>query len=175
MISGMYVAVAVLALVTLISGLLTVTLRNLYHCALCLASSLMGVAGLYVCLSAEFLAAAQVLIYVGAVTVLILFAVMMTEQITGMRGEAASFQRLAGAVAAVAVGVILTAIIHKTKWPVQNAQGPQALKDTPLILGRELLTTYLIPFEVASVVLLAALIGAVVLAKQETSRPNGAE
>lgn len=175
MISGMYIAVAVLAFITLVSGLLTVTLRNLYHCALCLALSLMGVAGLYVCLSAEFLAAAQVLIYVGAVTVLILFAVMMTEQITGMRGEAASFQRVAGAAAAIAVGAVLIAVIYKTKWPVENTQSLQALTGTPLVLGRELLTTYLIPFEVASVILLAALIGAVVLAKQETTQSNGAE
>ncbi|MGQ9523820.1 MAG: NADH-quinone oxidoreductase subunit J family protein [Armatimonadota bacterium] len=175
MIPWLYLAVLVLAGVTLGSAVLTVTLRNLYHCALSLALCLVGVAGLYVVLSAEFIAAAQVLIYVGAVTVLILFAVMMTEHITGTRGEAVSQQRGLALLASLALAACLIAIVHATAWPTALAHTPHPPVSTTLILGRELLTTYLIPFEVASVVLLAALVGAVVLAKedrpQEDSQP----
>lgn len=166
MIPWSHVAVGVLAGVTLGSAVLTVTLRNLYHCALCLALCLVGVAGLYVVLSAEFIAAAQVLIYVGAVTVLILFAVMMTERITGARGQAASQQRGLALLASVALAACLIGLVQTTSWSTAAAQAPPP-SDTSLILGRELLTTFLIPFEVASVVLLTALVGAVVLAKEE--------
>jgi len=170
MIPWLHVAVAVLAGITLGAAVLTVTLRNLYHCALSLALCLIGVAGLYVVLSAEFIAAAQVLIYVGAVTVLIIFAVMMTERITGVRGEAASQQRGMAFLAAAALAACLISIVQATAWPTVLAQTSSDPSSTTLTLGRELLTTYLIPFEVASVVLLAALVGAVVLAKEDAPR-----
>lgn len=172
MIPWSHVAVGVLAGVTLGSAVLTVTLRNLYHCALCLALCLVGVAGLYVVLSAEFIAAAQVLIYVGAVTVLILFAVMMTERITGARGQAASQQRGLALLASLALAACLIVLVQTTTWSTAAAQVPPPSSNTTFILGRELLTTFLIPFEVASVVLLTALVGAVVLAKEDSPQED---
>jgi len=163
------IAVGLLGALTIGSALLVVTLRNLYHCALFLALSFTGIAGLYVVLSAEFLAATQILVYVGAITVLILFAIMLTEHIVGERGQIVSRYRLPSAAISLLMALLVGGTLWSTKWPSQQAPRLSATPTTSFILGRELLTTYLIPFEVASVVLLAALVGAVVLAKQEAS------
>jgi NADH-quinone oxidoreductase subunit J len=161
------VVVGLLGALTLGSAVLVVTLRNLYHCALFLALSFTGVAGLYVVLSAEFLAAVQVLIYVGAITVLILFAVMLTERITDARGEVVARQKGPALLLAAVLALMLADMVYATPWAAIQAPVLAVHPSTTMILGRELLTTYLIPFEVASVILLAALVGAVVLAKQE--------
>lgn len=155
---------AVMAVV-LIFALGVVTLRNLFHCALCLAAALIGTAVLYVVLHAEYLAMVQILLYVGAVVTLVIFAIMLTEHLaakTVRQNNSQSPLVLAGLLGFVA---LLTALILKTPWPVT----PAALKAkiSVMELGQALMGTYVFPFEVISILLIAALIGTVVIAKKD--------
>jgi NAD(P)H-quinone oxidoreductase subunit 6 len=155
-----------LGMLTLVPAVLVVSLRNLLHAALCLGVSFVGVAGLYLLLNAEFIAAAQVLVYVGAITVLILFAIMLTQGATGATLSVATHsQALLGGVTAGVVMMILGAFIIQQPWPM--LEDPGIVMNTPRVLGLQLLTTYIIPFEVSSVVLLVALVAAIALARDE--------
>jgi NADH-quinone oxidoreductase subunit J len=160
-------AFIVLLFVTMISAVVVVTTRNIVHAAVFLAFSFVGVAGIYLLLDAPFIAGAQVLIYVGAITVLILFAIMLTAQ-TVMREPRRTLETklVAGVVAVVLFAAVLAPNLTRAGWavPTPAAPGPY---DTLRLLSQGLLGTYLFPFEVASVLLLAALVGAIVLAKEE--------
>lgn len=156
-----------LAVVILVSGLLVVTLRNMFHCALCLILCLSAVAGIYILLEAEFLAAAQVLIYVGAVAILIVFTVMLTADL----GSSKEFQHNQNGTIAFVVCTIFAIgapwLIMKTGvWP--NPRDGE-FADNVGSIGKYLMTDFMLPFEVVSVLLLAALIGAIVLARKERS------
>jgi len=165
-------AFVVLLFVTIISAVVVVTTRNIVHAAIFLAFSFVGVAGIYLLLDAPFIAGAQVLIYVGAITVLILFAIMLTAQ-TVMREPRRTLETklVAGVVSVVLFAAILAPNLIRAGWAVQPGDGrlPAAPGpyDTLRLLSQGLLGTYLFPFEVASVLLLAALVGAIVLAKEE--------
>lgn len=158
-----YVAFFIMAAITLIGGLLVVSLRNLLRSALALIMTFMGVAGIYLLLEAEFVAAVQVLIYVGAIAVLILFAIMLTRGM--MRGTESmqNTQWIAAAGIALLLFVALFMVAIGTTWHTT-----QAAVKTDLIprIGMELMTTYVLPFEVASLLLLAALVGAMVIARE---------
>ena len=155
----------VLAAVILLSGLLVVSLRNIFHCALFLIICLSGVAGIYILLGAEFLAAAQVLIYVGAVAILMIFAVMLTHQLAGRKIRQTNRYASVGVLVALLFALGARELIVRTPvWKLSTQALPE---DVTLLLGRLLLTTYMLPFEVVSVLLLAALIGAVMLARGE--------
>ena len=149
----------------LVFALGVVTLRSLFHCALCLAAALIGVAGLYIVLQAEYLAGVQILIYVGAVVTLVIFAVMLTEHLSGKTVRQNNSQSplvIAGILGFIA---LVGALIIKTPWPVT----PMALKAKVSVmgLGKALMGAYVFPFEVISIVLIAALIGTVVIAKKD--------
>jgi NAD(P)H-quinone oxidoreductase subunit 6 len=159
------------ALLTVGAAAVVALSRNILHSAFSLLAAFTGVAGLFVLLRADFLAAAQVLIYVGGILVLILFAIMMTR---GIHHPAASNESLGLwrgiLLAAVAFG-ILVRLITATAWfggrgPVEPPPG----QATVATLGGSLLGTYLFPFELASVVLLAALVAAAVLVRKEARR-----
>ena len=156
-----FYAVAAVAL----SGALGVLfLRNLFHAGLSLMLSLFAVAALFVLLGAEFLAGVQVLIYVGAVAVLILFAVMLTQRITS-RGVRQYTRALVPALLVVAgLGAVTALVMLKVELPPLGA-----VPETGAIeeLADLLLSTYLLPFEVISLLLLGALVGAIVLARKE--------
>jgi NADH-quinone oxidoreductase subunit J len=153
-----------LVLVTVTAAMVVVTTHNIIHAAVFLGASFTGVAGLYLLLDAPFIAGAQVLIYVGAITVLILFALMMTSQ-TVMRESRAErpWKFLSFVVSAALFAFVLMPTIRQAAWAV----GPEGSSDTLAALGSGLLGTYLVAFEVASVLLLVALVGAIVLAKEE--------
>jgi NADH-quinone oxidoreductase subunit J len=155
---------ALLVLVTVTAAIVVVTTRNIIHAAVFLGGSFTGVAGLYLLLDAPFIAGAQVLIYVGAITVLILFALMMTSQV-GMRDPRTEWpwKYLAFVVSMALFATVLMPTILRAKWAV----GSEAARDSLAALGSGLLGTYLVAFEVASVLLLVALVGAIVLAKEE--------
>ncbi|MBI4711280.1 MAG: NADH-quinone oxidoreductase subunit J, partial [Candidatus Omnitrophica bacterium] len=148
--------------VILIFALGVVTLRNLFHCALSLAAALIGIAVLYVVLQAEYLAAIQILLYVGAVVTLVIFAVMLTEHLMGKTVRQNNSQSPLAVVGLLGFVTLLTALILKTPWPVT----PTALKAKVSVmgLGKALMGTYVFPFEVISIVLIAALIGTVIIA-----------
>ena len=157
-----YVAFFVLATITLIAGLATVTLRNVFHSALALVGTFFGVAGIYLLLEAEFLAVVQVLIYVGAISVLILFAIMLTRGLMKPGESATNGQWATAAVMALFLFFGMLLISLQGPWP-----GTPVSITTDLIpaLGTALLTTYVLPFEIASILLLAALVGALIIAR----------
>ncbi len=157
-----YVAFFALAGLTLLAAMAVVTLKNLFRSALALVVAFIGVAGIYFMLQAEFLAVVQVLIYVGAITVLTIFAIMLTRRLM----EQGLFQLTGKWWLAAPLSVGLFALIGLVAWSTTWLQRPkEALPpDTVVALGQQLMTTYLLPFEIASVLLLVALIGSIVVA-----------
>jgi NAD(P)H-quinone oxidoreductase subunit 6 len=163
----MSVATAVfylIALITVVSAGMVAFSRNIIYSGFSLLGTFMGVAGIYVFLGADFVAAVQVLIYVGGILVLILFAVMLTHRITDVEIT----NRAAGRIPAlIVVGILIYLLIEtirETPW-VKAKEVVYAA--TTAKIGDLFLSSYLLPFELASLVLLAALIGAVVLSRKE--------
>ena len=151
------------AALTVLGGLGVVFARNVVHSALFLIMALMAVAAVFILLSAEFLAIVQVLIYGGAVTILILFAMMLTR-VRDMPGALDGPQRPFAAVAAAAFLAISILAVVSTEWPGETEEVTViAFSD----LGDKLFRNWAVPFEVASLVLLVALIGAIILAREE--------
>jgi NADH-quinone oxidoreductase subunit J len=155
----------VFAAITLLSGLFSVTTRNMFHAALYLVISLFGVSAMFAVLEASFLAAAQLIVYVGAVAILIIFAVMLTRGGAGTQPAKRAFNTQAGLAAVVTVVTlfILLRVVPFFNYPVQNAAVPV---DILTQLGQALVGDFVLPFEVASVLLLAALIGAIYIARE---------
>ncbi len=154
----------VLSAVTLLGAALVAFFRNIVYSALGLLAALLGAGSLYVMLSADFVAIAQLLVYVGGVMVLVLFAVMLTSKITEVNVSNTSFGLFGGLLLLVAVAPVLAAVALLAPW---RAMVPGPLAPTTAEVGNALLTRWLLPFEVASLVLLATLIGAVVVARKE--------
>ncbi|MBZ0283696.1 MAG: NADH-quinone oxidoreductase subunit J [Anaerolineae bacterium] len=164
-------AFMVFALFSLGGALGVVTTRNLIHATLYLILSLFGAAGFFVLLSAPFLAAVQVLVYIGAIAILIVFAVMLTRSMTRIRDLYNRQWLLSGIVAGLLFVLLLAGII----LPVFGVNGPQGnlpvsdvVVDT-VDLGKALVdqNQYVLPFEVASLLLTAAMIGAIVIARDD--------
>jgi NADH:ubiquinone oxidoreductase subunit 6 (subunit J) len=158
------IAFWVFAIGALAGALGTVMARRMFHNALYLVVALSSTAALYVLLSADFVAAVQVLIYTGAVVILVLFAIMLTPENVELPAFAAGGQQLAAGVVSVALFLIIVGVIENTPWPLK-AQGLD--QPTSLQVGNALVTTYVFPFELASIVLLAAMIGAILLARED--------
>jgi|SRR5262245_47422775 len=152
-------------------GVLVVTARNTVHCVLFLVANFLCVAVLYVALSAEFLAVIQVLVYAGGIVVLYLFVVMLVnlKRIPDAYPDPRGRARL-GMIMSVAVLLEISLIVGYTAaHPAVSAQATGSLTagGNTEVVGWLLYTDYLVPFEVASVLLLAAIVGAIVLAKKE--------
>lgn len=158
------VAFFAIALLTLIGAVGVVVARSVFISALFLILSFLGVTGLYVLLEAPFLAGVQLLIYVGAIAVLIIFAIMLTRHVMTREEPFINRQWGIGGVIAALLFVILFLVGTRTEWRVATTGPPS---DTISALGEALLSTYVLPFEVVSVVLLVALIGAIVIAREE--------
>jgi NADH:ubiquinone oxidoreductase subunit 6 (subunit J) len=155
----------ILVVVTVTAAVMVVTHRNVVHAAVLLGLSFIGVAGMYLLLDAPFMAGAQVLIYVGAITVLILFALMMTAQRTMREPRNAVPYRLVSGTVSLVLFAMLVWVARQPVWAVEEpAQPATEYLDQ---LSHSLFGTYLLPFEMASVLLLVALVGAIVLAKEE--------
>lgn len=138
--------------------------RNILYSSIGLLMSLLGAGSLYVFLSADFVAVTQLLVYIGGVLVLILFAVMLTNRITEVTVSNTSFGLFGGFLLFVSAAPVLLAVAVLTPWKVVT---PAALGPTTAAIGHGFLTRWLLPFEVASLVLLATLVGAVVIARKE--------
>ncbi len=153
-----------LAGMTLAGALGMVLTSNMVRSALLLVVSLGGVAALYLLLSADFLAIVQILVYVGAIMVLMLFAIMLTPNQLDLPALADRGQRALGLVVAVGFAAISLIVLVTTPWRfVSNP--PDA--PTSQRIGELMLTTYVLPFEIASLLLTAALIGALIIAHEE--------
>jgi NAD(P)H-quinone oxidoreductase subunit 6 len=136
--------------------------RNIVHSAFALFATFFGVAALYAFLSADLMAIVQLMIYVGGVLVLILFAVMLTSRIADVRVSNPAFGRPAGAVVLLAVAGLIAFVAVR----LLGREGlPARAEPTTAALGNSLLTTYVLPFEAISILLLAVLLGAVALAR----------
>jgi NADH-quinone oxidoreductase subunit J len=152
-------------------GLGVVTTRNLIHGALYLILSLFGVAGYFVLLAAPFLAAVQVLVYIGAIAILIVFAVMLTRSMTSLR-ETLNRQWWLSAIVGVLLFGFLTAGVIVPVWGQGSAFMAQPVSETVASttdLGVALVdgNQFVLPFEVASILLTAAMIGAIVIARDD--------
>lgn len=154
-----------IALFTALMAILVVVAKNLFHSALSLVGALFGVAGIYVLLEAEFLAVSQILVYVGGISTLITFAIMLTRSM--MYGDTAPLNRQAGT-AAIIVGTlfsVLAGLVAVIPWPNVALDLPDGEAMIAKI-GQLFVTTYLIPFELMALLLLVVLAGAIMLARE---------
>jgi len=161
----------VFALLTLGGGILTITRRNAVHSAISLIVSLLGVAGLYLLQEAEFLFAVQIVLYIGGIMVLFLFVIMLVNLDEAAKERQFSRYWLVGVAAVTAVGAELAYFFYTGGpnafhiEPGAMAAAPQAMGNTEVI-AQSLFSEYLLPFEVASLLLLVAVVGSVVMAKK---------
>jgi NADH-quinone oxidoreductase subunit J len=165
------IAFVIFALFILGGGLGVVTTRNLIHGTLYLILSLFGVAGFFVLLSAPFLASVQVLVYIGAIAILIVFAVMLTRSMTRLRDLYNEQWLLSGIAGVLLFGVLAIGVILPV-WGQYGSQSDQPVSDAvvgTVDLGKALVDQngYVLPFEVASLLLTAAMIGAIVIARDD--------
>lgn len=165
-----YLAFAIFSAFSIIGAAMVVWSRNLVHSALFLVMSLFGVAGLFILLSAPFLAAIQVLVYIGAIAILIIFAVMLTRSMTAIR-EPFNSQSWLGAVIG---GVLFVALVAGMILPVWGWGSLPTLPQSDVVgttrdIGIALVSAdgYVLPFEVASLLLTAAMVGAIVIARED--------
>jgi NADH-quinone oxidoreductase subunit J len=166
--TGLEIAFTLIGLVVLGSAVLVVTVQNLVHAALWLVVSLGAIAGEFLLLGAEFVAWVQILIYVGAVVVLLLFGLMLTKAPIGHTDELDVKHRWpALCVALGASGVLVTVIVNAYKNVWFDPRASVAL-GTGQADGSALFKYWVLPFEVLSVLLLAALVGAIVLSRRDT-------
>ncbi len=156
----------IIAIIMLISAVKVITTQNLIHSVLNAFGVLLSTAGLYWLLNAEFLSMVQVLVYAGAVTILMLFVVMLTTK--GHIGQIVVIGKknfLTTIVAVLFCGLLLY-VVSTVEWTVKSQKD---ITNVTEVLAKELFTTYSLPFEVASIVLLVSLIGAIILAGRRVS------
>ncbi|MEE8340875.1 MAG: NADH-quinone oxidoreductase subunit J [Candidatus Neomarinimicrobiota bacterium] len=152
-------------ILTIAASLMVVLSKNLIYAAIALLVSFLGVAAMYIFLWADFMAGTQVMIYIGGILILILFGIMLTHKITSVRISHANMQRGVGALVVIVIFAGLAWMINITPWLQNISFEPE---QTVREIGLLLMTKYLLPFEVASILLLGALIGAAVLARKES-------
>ncbi len=155
----------IVAVLTLASAVAAMSLRNLVHCALTLMMTFAGLAALYLQLGAQFVGFAQILIYIGAVAILIVFAILLTRGSEPPRESVFSRTWVAGVGVAVAVFGLLSGIVLSSRVLTCELRPPPA--PTVREIGQQLMTRYVLPLEVIGLLLTAALIGAVIIAMQE--------
>jgi NADH-quinone oxidoreductase subunit J len=158
----------ILAGTMLLSGLLVVTMRDIIRCGLAMIVCFGALAGIYVTVGAPLVAAAQVLVYIGAISVLILFAIMLTQTKAAPSRLVFQTQTVGAAVAAIVLAGIIALTVGATDWGAVAARVHTGTEQ----LARVLFADYVLPFEIVSVLLLAAVVGGVFLAKREEGGPS---
>jgi NADH-quinone oxidoreductase subunit J len=162
--TGLAVTFWIMAVVGVIAALGVVFIRNVFRAALALILCFITVAGLYVTLSADFLAAVQILVYVGAISVLIILAVMMTREV--QRGSPANKMGIPAAIVAVVLLGILVYTVTNTPWNIA-AEAPLTPTTVPLATQLFSETGFILPVEIGAVLLLAAILGAIVITREK--------
>ncbi len=150
------------------AALLVVTMRDIIRCGLAMIVCFGALAGLYVLAGAPFVAAAQVLVYIGAISVLVLFAIMLTQTKAGPRALVFQTQAVPAAIAAVILAILIAVTVTATDWP----QSAGRIWTRTADVAATLFSSFVLPFEVVSVLLLAAVIGGVFIAKRERGGPD---
>ena len=159
---GFHLAFWSMAALTIGGASMIIVSRNLIHAVIYLVISMLGIAGLYLTLSADFIAVVQVLIYVGAISVLMLFAIMLTPRAERDNSETPLMLPAAGAMLLVLIATVFVAL--DTDWGAVRAA---PLPDQAKLIGESLIRTYILPFEIGAVLLTAALVGAIALARED--------
>jgi len=160
------VSLGLLSFMMIGAALGVVLLTNVVYSAFLLAGTFISAAGIYLLLNADFVATAQILIYVGAVNVLIIFAIMLVNKRQDFAPMARGWiRKTATAVVCVGLFALLTTMVLATPWAISTATG--AGNTAIVVIGQHFFTDYLLPFELASILLLMALVGAVILARRE--------
>lgn len=153
------------AAIVLVSAGVTVYSRNIIYAAFSLLFTFFGVAGIYVLLNADFIAVAQILIYVGGILVLLVFGVMLTHRVINVEIKTGILNVIPGSMITAVIGGTLCGIFLMTDWLV--VEGVPPIQSTTTEIGTMFMTKYLLPFEIASVILLVALVGAAYIARRE--------
>jgi len=156
------IAFYILAAMTVASAIGVVTKPNLVHSSFLLALCFIGISGLYVLLQADFLAAVQILVYSGAVAILIVLGLMLTQRSSMENTNQNSGWRRGTLLVCGCLLLVILIVIGATPWHYSSAPAAQ---DTPSVIAQLLLTDYMVAFETAAVLLLAAMMGAIALAK----------
>ena len=149
--------------VVVLGAFLAVWPRNVFHNALGLGLCLFGVAGIFIYLNAEFLAVMEIIIYIGAITIAIIFAIMLSQTMTPKQAPRNPKKVAQSFVLAGLIFFVLSKTIRMAHWPFQTQSGDYSIK----AIGKSLLTTYALPFETVSLVLLVAIIGALLISEPE--------
>jgi len=152
------------AIITIVSGFLVVSSKNIVHSAFYLLFTFFGVAGLYALLGADFIAVVQVMVYIGGILILIIFGVMLTNKITDVPIKTGTLQVIPAAIIVGLFAGALASIMVKTQWHTQISKLP---KTTMYSLGDLLINEYVLIFELLGILLLIALIGAASIARRE--------
>ena len=165
----MNIAFWIISAVAVLGAILAVSLRNLVHCVLALILFFIGIAAHYFLLHADFLGTVQILIYVGAVAILILFAIMLTHNVTGTDGprELLGLKWWSGAAIAATLAMLLMRAIQGDKLSATLPSGSDQAHSSVAEIGKALVGGWVVPLEAIAVLLTAALIGAVVIALEE--------
>lgn len=153
-----------LAALTVGSAMVVAFSRNIVYSSFSLLGAFMGVVGIYILLAADFVAMVQLLVYVGGILVLTIFAVMLTQGIWSVTVSNRAVGRVPALITSVMAGAVMLFAVLKTPWHQSAVSG---INPTTYGIGNAFLDTYALPFEMASVVLLAALVGAIVISRKE--------
>ena len=156
------VAFGLIVALTLGSAFVVVLSQQLLYSAIALLFTLFGIAGLYIFMWADFMAGVQIIVYIGGILVLLIIGIMLTNKISSVNISHTSLQKSVGAVIALGVLGLLIPMILNTSWYQLSSKEPSQTADS---IGRLLMMEYLLPFEVASLLLLGALIGAAMLSR----------
>jgi len=158
-----------LSAIAVISAILVITRKNPVHSALSLIVTLLSLAGLYLMLYAPFVTGVQIIVYAGGIMVLFLFVIMLVNIERAMKEEEFNKQWIAGTVASLILGSLFLAVYIRGRaiFPAQFMQAPEQMNTQQV--GMLIFQNYLLPFEIASLLLLVAIVGAVVMAKKRIS------
>jgi len=151
------------AIITIVSAFIVVLSKNIVHSAVALFITLFSVAALYALLYADFIAVTQIMIYIGGILILLMFGVMLTTKITDVKLKTKNINNLSAAIFVIGITAVLIYIMIITNWRVAEIIEYEITINR---IGVLLLTDYLLPFEIASVVLLVTLIGAAMYARK---------
>jgi NADH-quinone oxidoreductase subunit J len=154
----------VLSVLLVGSALAVVLSKNLFHAVLWLALALTGTAGIFLLLNAEFLAAVQLLLYAGGIITIVVFAIVVTERLVGERLSQTNRGVVSGALVAIALLAVIVNTLMQRELP--STPLPQ-LSDITRLMGEQVLTTFVLPFELLALLMLVAMLGAIYFARPE--------
>lgn len=165
--TGQSVAFFLISLFVIACGVMLLSLRKVIYMALALGGVFIGLAGIYILLEAEFLAFIQVLLYAGAITIMLLFAIMLTRHDDVDAEEKVTAHPVWSAIGAAGIGLVVLYVLKFSgvRWP-EPIDSPWAGKVNVNLIGESLFNQYVVPFELVSVVIIVALVGAITLANR---------